>query len=168
MDKSLLAHEWSFTGWPVFIALTVVLLLCYVPILITQYAFSDDYSLLATAHRGKIQLERETKIAQGRPTHALLIEFFFRNRNIGNLRYLRLLGVAGIILLAWSLYRTLLWAEWSSKVSFAVVLIVCTLPPFQVYASWGVTVFFPFAALASGGALSLAERAFHERRRFYA
>jgi hypothetical protein len=166
MEKSRTAHEESFSGWLVFISLTAVLLLCYVPVLVTQYAFSDDYSVLATDHRGKIELERETKISQGRPTHALLIELFFHNRNIGNLRYLRLLSVAGIVLLAWSLYRRLLGAEWSSKVSFVVALIVCTLPPFQVYASWGVEAFFPFAALASGGALSLAERAFHERRPF--
>jgi hypothetical protein len=167
MAKFPIGREESLAKWRAFVSLTAVLLLCYVPVLVTPYAFSDDYDLLYRVLRGEMAMEWATKIAQGRPTHALLLNLFFRKGNIGDLRYLRLLGVAGIIFLAWRLYRTLLQVEWSSSLSWALAVIVCTLPPFQVYASWGVTVFFPFAALASGGALSLAEWAFHERRPWY-
>jgi len=164
MAKPLIGREESFTGWQIFVSLTAVLLLCYVPVLVTPYAFSDDYALLTTSIRGEMASEWAMKTSQGRPTHALLLNLFFPKSNVGELCYLRLLGVVGIIFLAWNLYRTLVRVGWSSNLSFALAVIVCTLPPFQVYASWAVTVFFPFAALASGEALSLAERAFHERR----
>jgi hypothetical protein len=164
MAEPLRGREESFAEWQVLVSLTAVLLLCYVPVLVTPYAFSDDYALLATGLRGELALERATKIAQGRPIHALLLDLFFRKGTVGNLRYVRLLGVLGIAFLAWSLYRALVRVGWSRDLSFVLAVIVCTLPPFQVYASWTVAAFFPFAALASGWALFLAERAFREQR----
>src|SRR3954467_8106537 len=119
MAKSPIGREETLTRWQAFASLSAVLLLCYVSVLVTPYAFSDDYALLSTSLRGEMALEWATKTAQGRPTHALLLNLFFRQSNVGDLCYLRLLGVGGIIFLAWSLYRTLVRMGWSSNLSFA-------------------------------------------------
>src|SRR3954470_4643844 len=110
--------EVSCAGWPAFVSFSIVLLLCYLPVLVTPYAFFDDYLLLATGLRGEMAVERATKIAQGRPLHALLVNIFFRQGDVGSLCYLRLLGVAGIIFLAWSLYRALQRVGWGAPLSF--------------------------------------------------
>ena len=79
-------------------------MLCYVPVLLTPYAFSDDYTILAQALQGKTEV-RALQIAQGRPVGALLTHLAFSAiRDIGEVRYLRLVGVLGIALVAWSLY----------------------------------------------------------------
>jgi Glucosyl transferase GtrII len=56
---------------------------------------------------------------------------------------------------------------WSCYQSISLSVIVCTLPPFQMYASWAITAFFPFAAIVSGWAFSMAGQAFEERRPLY-
>jgi hypothetical protein len=160
--RSLTDREESLARWKIFFSLTAVLLLCYAPVLVAPYAYADDYALLAARARGEMAPDLRLKVSQGRPTYALLLDLFFP-RSFAYLGYLRLLGVVGIILLAWKLYRALGRAGWSRDHSFSMALIVCTLPPFQVYAACAVAGFFPFAALASASAFNLAERAFHER-----
>src|SRR5690606_13450256 len=83
--------------------LLVIVPLCYAPVWLTSYGFSDDYALLAAAPQGNMGVERDMKIAQGRPIIALLISLFFSQMDaIADLRYLRLLGVIGVSLVAWS------------------------------------------------------------------
>jgi len=147
-----------------FVLLAGVLLLCYASVLVTPYAFLDDYFILAEGIRGEGGTRTQV-IASGRPTYAFLLHLAFHAmRDIGDLRYLRLLGVLGIALLAWSFYRTLVFAGWDEYLSLLLSVFVVTMPPFQVYASWATTAFYPFAALAAGGAVHVAERAFSEPR----
>jgi hypothetical protein len=72
-----------------------------------------------------------------------------------------------MILLAWSLYRVLARQGWGKYHSLFLSVIVCTLPPFQVYAAFAMTAFYPLAALLSSRAFYLAERAFGESRASY-
>ena len=154
--------------WQVFVFLLAVLVSCYSPVLVTSYAVSDEHAVLAARLQGKMTEEKALRIAGGRPLDALLISFFFSYVNdIGELRYLRLLSVIGITLLAWSVYRTLRCVGWSSSLSVFLSVIICVMPPFQQYASWAVSLGCPFAAVASGCAFSLAEQGFEEGRPLY-
>jgi hypothetical protein len=154
--------------WQVFVFLLAVLLSCYSPVLVTSYAVSDDYSFLATSLQGRIAEEKALRIAGGRPTDALLTNFFFSYvSDIGDLRYLRLLSIIGITLLAWSVYRTLTRVGWRSYSPVFLSVIVCAMPPFQQHVSWAVSAFYPFAAVASGWAFSIAEQGFEEGRPLY-
>ncbi len=154
--------------WQVFVFLLAVLLSCYSPVLMTSYAVSDDYSVLAASLQGRMAEEKALRIAGGRPTDALLMNFLFSYVNdIGDLRYLRLLSIIGITLLAWSVYRTLRRVGWGSYASVFLSVIVCAMPPFQQHASWAVSALYPFAAVVSGGAFSMAEQGFEERRPLY-
>ena len=170
IDQSVYA-EATFTAGHIFIFLMVGVLLCYSSVLVIPYAFSDDY-LFLIAHAGLPGTGNTSAtyafIANGRPTGALLTDLFFSYANtIGDLRYLRLWGVIGIGLLAWSIDRALVRVGWSRKQTVLLSVIICTLPSFQVYASCATALFYPFAALASGRALAMAERACDEQCRLY-
>jgi hypothetical protein len=129
----------------------------------TPYAFYDDYTDLASTLQGG-RWSWTKKIVEGRPTHALLMYLSFsRIDSIADFRYLRFLCILGLALLAWSLYRKLVREGWNYYQALCLSLIICTLPPFQVCVSWGLMAFSPFAALFSGTAFSLAERAFDEQ-----
>ena len=170
IDQSVYAGA-TFTAGHVFIFLMVVLLPCYSSVLIIPYAFSDDY-LFLIAHAGLRGTGNTAAtyafIANGRPTGAFLTDLFFSYANtIGDLRYLRLWGVIGIGLLAWSINRALVRVGWRWKQAVFLSVIICTLPSFQVYASCATALFYPFAALASAKAVDVAERACDERRLWY-
>ena len=157
----------AVTGWQVCLFLTTILSLCYASVLVTSYGFSDDYPFFVGILLGGTD-DRKAMIAGGRPTYALLTSLSFAPLNaIGDLRYLRLLGVVGITLLAGKLYRTLVLKGWDLYQSFLLAVIICTLPPFQIYAAWAFTAFAPFAALLASLASSLAEQAFGEPRPLY-
>lgn len=157
----------TLSPWRVFVFLFAVFLLCYASALITPYGFSDDYAFLTQRDRGETGLDTSV-IAKGRPTYAVLLRFAFSHLStVGDLRYLRLFGIIGIALLAWSFYRILVLNGWDASQAVFLSVVVFTLPSFQVYAAFTVTAFYPFAALVSGGALYLAEHAFVERRALY-
>ena len=84
---------------------------------------------------------------------------------IEHLRYLRLVTVLGIALLAWCLFQALAGAGWNRFQSACVAMIACTSLPFQVTASLIFNVNFPLAAIAAGLAFLLCERAFETHRR---
>lgn len=148
-------------SWRTAVLLAIVLFVTYAPILIVPYAFMDDYSLLFAAVRPQSwerTQERVLKIADGRPLFAFLIDGAYHSlSSIADLRYLRAGGVFGISLLAWSLCRQGVRAGWGYHPSLFLSIVICTLPPFQVYASWAISAFTPFAALIAGNAFVLAE-----------
>src|SRR5213593_2708277 len=140
----------------VLVLFIAVLAVCYAPAWVTPYGLSHDYTLLARALHGDLAAETALKVAQGRPVLApMLGAAFGLMRGIGDLRCLRAFGVLAIALLAWSLFRALRRSGWSHPPSLFLPVLVCTLPPFQVYAGWTVCAFFPLAAIASGYALRL-------------
>ena len=148
----------QFTGWPVFGLFLAVFLTAYAPVLLTPYAFSDDYPNLAA---GPQEAEMAKKIREGRPLLALGTRLFLHTAtDIEDLRSLRFMGIVGIALLAWSVFHILVRTGWSRVQSFCVGVIMGTTLPFQVYAAWAIAAFNIFAALASGLAFALGERAF--------
>ena len=101
------------------------------------------------------------KIREGRPLLALGTRLFLHTAtDIEDLRSLRFMGIVGIALLAWSVFHILVRTGWSRVQSFCVGVIMGTTLPFQVYAAWAIAAFNIFAALASGLAFALGERAF--------
>ena len=79
---------------------------------------------------------------------------------VSDLRFLRLFSIFTVACLAFSIYRTLIAAKHSRIAAVCVSLIMCTMPPFQVYVSWASTAFYASGALVAGLALHLAERAY--------
>ena len=95
----------QFTGWPVFGLFLAVFLTAYAPVLLTPYAFSDDYPNLAA---GPQEAEIAEKIREGRPLLALGTRLFLHTAtDIEDLRSLRFMGIVGIALLAWSVFHIL-------------------------------------------------------------
>jgi len=78
-------------------------------------------------------------------------------------RWLRMLGVLGIALLAWMICWSLHRAGWGKIPSILAALSVATMPPFQVFASWATAAFFPFAGASAGLAVWTTQRAFVTR-----
>lgn len=139
--------------------LVIALLICYSPVILTPYAMLDDYVILAESLRG----ESGFLIAQtesGRPLEGLSnkVLYSFPTR-VSQLRYLRLVGVLGIGLLACLLFRELQHHWWGTSAVF-LVLIVSTLPPFQVEASWAFHCAHPYAVALSGLAFCFVRRSF--------
>ena len=157
----------QFTGWPAFVLFLAVFLTVYAPVVLTPYAFNDDFFNLAEALQKSQSGLIIQKISEGRPLHALLTDVisFRATRDIGGLRYLRFVGVLGITVLAWSVFRLLVRTGCGHAQSFCVCVIMATTPSFQIYAAWATTAFYSYSALVSGLAFALAERAVDEQRR---
>ncbi len=150
------------TGWPVFGLFLAVFLTAYAPVVVTSYAFFDDYSNLAKGpHEGKIA----TKISEGRPLLALGKQLSLHIvTDIEDLRYLRLVWIVGLAVLAWSVFHIFVRVGWSRVQSFYIAVIMCSTLPFQVYIAWAFAGFNIVAALASGLAFFLGEQAFETRQ----
>ncbi len=148
------------SGGPVvFAVLLGILCLCYLPVLITPYALSDDYAVLAAFRFGVgASFERQFRFSGGRPVLAFLADLFFRFvPNIGGLRYVRLLSLIFVALLAWSIYQAAKSTGHARRAGFLVAVIVVTLPPFQILMSWAANASYFLAALTAGAALYGAE-----------
>ena len=147
---------------PIFLA---IFCLCYAAVLFIPYGFLDDYTIFANLG---IKRERELKtlmLAGGRPLQVVWSESLFPLLStIGDLRYIRFLSVVTIAFLAWSIWRTLVSVGWEKDAAFFLSVIMCTTPPFQVYAAWATAGFCPLAALMAGGAWRVAEYAYREQR----
>jgi Glucosyl transferase GtrII len=150
--------------WPFLLFLSLSILACYGPVTLEPYAFSDDYTQFYNAAVQRNFVDRYQMIASGRPLYAFLLELTLTElTEIGDLRYIRLAGVIGIIALALLIFRTLSTRGWSRLQSTLIAIIICTLPPFQVYAAWAATAFFPYSALLSGLAFIVAEKGLSTR-----
>jgi hypothetical protein len=144
--------------------LTGVVLITFAPVLATPYAFLDDYTVLqAFTPRGDPKGKARywgLVTAFGRPAVFPLFELSYGVfERIEDLRYLRLVGLLGTGGLAWLLWKALDRAGLSPVASASAALLVCTMPPFQVYASWAVEAFLGPVAILSGCAVRSAELA---------
>ena len=100
------------------------------------------------------------RVSEGRPLTALAAWLTYGAvSEVEHLRYVRFVGILGIALLAWSLYRALAGAGHGRFPSFCVAAIAGSTLPFQVWAHWASAVTYPFAAALSGFAFLLADRA---------
>jgi hypothetical protein len=145
------------------VALTVFAV--FLPVLVVPYAFSDDYPVLAiTNGLGPSEWFGSsivnTTASGGRPFAGLLDQLVFSIAGtIDNLRFVRLIGVIGILALALLLHWALVRAGIRQVPAALIAVLVCTMPAFQVYASWAVLFNVPYAALLGGGASLLAASA---------
>ena len=140
------------------IAFLTLLSTCYFSVLNNDYGFADDYFDLLPENREQIIWKKNL---EGRLLYALITKFGFpKTANIEDIRYVRLVGVVGISLLAFVMFQALVHVGWKPFQSFCVAIIMCTSLPFQVFAAWATASVFPIAGLLSGCALLLADQAF--------
>ena len=145
-----------------------VFLSCFASVLGVDYGYHDDYHVVAAhgPHDKPGSAEVVRAMRDGRPIYALITAPVLQAvAEIEHLRYLRLVGVLGIALLAWCMFQALARAGWSRFQSACVAVIMCTTLPFQVIAAWTTAAPYPLAAVASGLAFLLSERAFETPRR---
>ena len=149
------------THWLVGVLLAAAVVLTYAPILVTPYAFTDDWMHLANAMRGGNASIHGfmSSIARGTVTSAYLTSWAFRIAgDLDNLRFIRAIGVLGIALLANLLYRALVRAGFSPGRSALMAFLLVITPPYQVCASWTVSFTVFYSCAATGGAVWLIQR----------
>ncbi len=152
-----------FSRWFILSLFLIFFSSLYSSVLTTDYAFLDDYQALVEGPQGH---PTRRSMREGRPLQALGLYLYLQTaKEIEDLRCARFAGILGISLLAWSVFYLLVREGWKRFPSVCVGVFMCTTLPFQVYAAWGTIANQPFAALASGGALLLSDRAFQAPRR---
>jgi hypothetical protein len=125
---------------------------------IATFGVSDDYAILGMATGlgpspffGKNVLDASA--VNGRPFSGLLADFLFSTAGtIDNLRFIRALKIVGIVALALLLHWALVRAGIKRAPAALIVVLMCSLPAFQVFSSWAVLVVAPCAALLGAGA----------------
>ena len=160
--------------WAVFGLFLAIFSAIHLPVLRAEYGVEDDYADFAAEVAGlpesvTDEFGREMtpgrawrrSVSEGRPLEALAKYLTYRMvSELGHLRYVRFVGILGIALLAWSLYRVLAGAGHDRFRSFCVAALACSALPFQVWVCWATTATHPLAAALSGFAFLLADRAF--------
>jgi hypothetical protein len=152
------------------LVITLAIFAMFLPVVIVRYAFTDDYPILFIADGlgSSPWFSRnlfETQVTGGRPLAGLLQEFFFSAAGtIDNLRFVRLVGVVGIVALALLLHWALVRSGIKPALAALFAVLICSMPVFQVYGSWTVLFVAPYAAILGGGASLLAGSAVEEPR----
>jgi hypothetical protein len=130
-------------------------------VVLGTYGCADDFCWVAGALKHDLQQMQLLQFVQGRPAMAFLFTAGFSPMTgVSDLRFLRLFSILTMAGLAFTIYRTMTAAKYSRAAAFCVALVMCTMPPFQVYASWASTAFYATGALVAGLALHVAERAY--------
>jgi hypothetical protein len=144
------------------LVIAVAVFAMFLPVLIVPYAFSDDYSILALADGFGPDLVFGNSVidaaaVNGRPFAGIADTVFFSAAGtIANLRFVRLVAVIGILALALLLHWSLVRSGVKRTPATLITVLVCSLPAFQVYASWTVLFYSPWAAFLSAAASVLA------------
>jgi hypothetical protein len=165
MQEMLNIPQTIFSQWRVFFLFLVTLLATYWVVVVTPYAFIDEYVFVREAQGGEFLADLMRRgTAMGRPMGALIsVPLMFSVHDIGDLRYVRLMTVVVIALLAWFLHRALVAAGWPEQQAALLAFIICVMPGFEVAASWVFgNCIIPFAAIFAGGAAWSATMAFDE------
>ena len=157
-------------AWMLVIA--VVIAAVFLPVLTAPYGLTDDYLYLAHADDLGLPSPPHAKdivhaaAAEGRPFWALVEQPVLSAADtIDNLRFVRIITVAGIAALALLLYWSLVRAKVAQLPAALLALLVCAMPPFQLYAGWTVAFPAPWAALLAGGGSLLTAAAVAGPRR---
>jgi hypothetical protein len=146
----------------ILLVIAVTIFAMFLPVLIASYAFSDDYPLLSAANgfapTGWFHaIVIEIYGSQGRPFAGLAVGLLFRAAgSIGNLSFVRLGAVIGIMGIAILLHFALVRAGIRSRAAALIAVLVCSMPPFGVYAAWATTSPCPYAAVLAGCASLVA------------
>jgi Gpi18-like mannosyltransferase len=141
------------------VAVTIVGI--FLSVLIVPYANADDYSFLWMANGGGPNPQfgkniLDSSLSEGRPLLGLLNQGFFSAAGtIDNLRFVRLFAVLGIVALALLLHWALVRAAIKRTPAALIAVLVCSMPAFQVYASWTTAFTAPTSTVLAGGASML-------------
>jgi hypothetical protein len=125
---------------------------CYAPVLSPGYAVSDDFYHLARTMRANDWYSTllTTTNLQGRPLDGLLLgavlPLMKTVSDFAYLRFVALLGVAGVSLCAYSL---LVRFGWQRAHAALLSVIFTTIPAFQVLVSWSIASLYIFPAIGA-------------------
>ncbi|MCC7000011.1 MAG: hypothetical protein IT370_35760 [Deltaproteobacteria bacterium] len=149
--------------WHVALAMTLLVMLTYSAVLVTPYAVTDDYVNYYYSKHG--WWLAWWGVPGGRIMDAVAVGLSFKaTRYLADLRWLRLLGVLGIALLQWLLYRGVRRAGWSVFWAASFAVLVGVTPAFQVCAAWATLWPVFYSAALTGVAFSLSGRALAAQR----
>jgi hypothetical protein len=162
LSKIIPASEWGL------VAYLVLFLICYSPVLIIHYAFSDDYYYLASACRKpEFPLcEWPSVLVAGRPLYIGLLYWCYSLcvHNIANFAVLRLQGILLLVLLAFCIYKAMSACGWNRTIAFGTAAIICTMPSFQVYIAWATVSPTILLTILAGASAYLSGKAFNGTR----
>jgi hypothetical protein len=154
------------------LVIALAIFVVFLPALIVPYGNTDDYMNLAHAEHLGLSSPPFAKsvmraaVAEGRPLFGLIVDpVFSAAGTVDNLRFVRIIGVLGIVALGLLLYRALERSKVGSLPAALIALLVCAVPPFQLYAAWATTFAFPWAAFLAGCASLLVVAAVDAPRR---
>ncbi len=153
----------TVSEWHVALAMTLLLLLTYSAVLMVPYAVTDDYVNYYYSKHG--WWLAWWGVPGGRIMDAVAVGLSFKaTRYLADLRWLRLLGVIGIALLQWLLYRGVRRAGWPVVRAATFAVLVGVTPAFQVCAAWATLWPVFYSAALTGVAFSLSDRALATER----
>lgn len=148
----------------VFLGYLLALTGLFSAVLLTPADFTDSYAELAQALQGSLKGYDIQTVAFGRPLYALLMNVTMPHvATIEDLRWLRFVGLVGLAALALMLYLMLRRVGVGEIPALLIPLVLCSLPPYEVWISWAICAFFPWAAALSGAAFLVAEEALRRR-----
>lgn len=144
----------------IYLILFVFPFVVYCPVILTSYAFLDDYTLTAFGMQ-HIQWRTIAQVVElGRPISAVFIQLAFGLvHEISDLRFIRAGSIAGIGVLNIVSYRSLVRAEVGAATAICVALMLGLMPAYQVFASWAVAAPYPWAALLAAIAFNVQDAA---------
>jgi hypothetical protein len=142
-------HVWFFCFFGLFVVL-------FLPVLLSVYGKSDDFSMLVNYQSGREGVFFNTHFAWGRPLLGLYdVVLFSIARDISDFAWIRLIGIIGISLFCthiFAVYRN--YIELNRSLAYAVC-ILCS-PAFVVYVTWATCSAHGFSAALAllGGILA--------------
>jgi hypothetical protein len=158
----------------VVLVMALAIVVVYLPALIVPYGLTDDYLYLAQAGELGLPSPPYTKsvmhagAVEGRPLWGALVKPVFAAAvTIDNLHYVRIINVAGVVALALFVYWALMRSKIGRLPAALIALLVATMPPFQLSASWTVAFSLPWTALLAGCASLMAVAGMDRPRQHY-
>jgi hypothetical protein len=109
------------------------------------YAWTDDYPHLGEPHGLLAEHASQGRLLAGPLDYVV----FAAARSIDNLRYVRILGVVGLALLAAQLVSALRTMSVAAGPAVFLTTTALLLPPFQMYAGWATAWLFSWTCLLS-------------------
>lgn len=126
--------------------------LAYSPVMLFNYAFSDDWATLSNVFQGEGS-PFQWDMQSGRPLYAIARHFgFMMVHGINDLTYLRLFSVITILILCCYLFYFInkrnIFCTNITKIIFP--LLICFIPAMQVYSAWATCFPFTLSILLAG------------------
>ena len=134
-----------------------ILIVVYWSALTETYGFSDDYYDIVPGTQGWVF---EKRVMEGRPIYAAVMALLTSGgMSIEELVWIRWIGVVGIGLLGFCIFRALALTGCDRFLSFCMAITICVCIPIQITAVWATASLYGFGASLSGMAFALAQQA---------